>query len=110
MLGIANPSLISVDELKRSTSFNRGKTPLRLIAGSVDVATKRGIVLHLAKNAISVVARTTSVTCVRSQMVTQGGQDGPMGNVPIDVRYMRLMKCHSDMENLTEQVQSLFYS
>ena len=25
MLGIANPSLVSVDELKRSTSFNRGK-------------------------------------------------------------------------------------
>ena len=36
---------------------------LKLIAGSVDIATGREIVLHLAKNAISVVIRTTSVTC-----------------------------------------------
>ena len=64
-----------------------------MIAGSVDVATKRGIVLHLAKNAISVVARTTSVTCANLSLiqgVTQGGQNGPMENVPINVRYMRL--------------------
>ena len=92
MLGIANPSLVSVDELKRSTSFNRGKDTSKIDCRFCGHSHKRGIVLHLAKNAISVVARTTSVTCVKSQMVTQGGQNGPMEmeNVPIDVRYMRL--------------------
>ena len=78
--------------LRDPQALIEAKTPLKLIAGSVDIATERGIVLHLAKNAISVVTRTTSGTCVKSQMVTQGGQNGPMEmeNVPIDVRYMRL--------------------
>ena len=63
---------------------------LLLIAGSVDVTTRREIVLHLAKNAISVVVRTTSAICVSlSQSVTQGGQNGPMENVPINAEYMR---------------------
>ena len=47
----------------------------------------------MAKNAISVVARTTSAICVRSQSVTPEGQNRPMAmemeSVPIDVRYMR---------------------
>ena len=67
---------------------------LKLIAGSVDVITRREIVLHLAKNAISVVARTTSAICANlslSQRVTQGGQNGPMENVLINVEYMRLI-------------------
>ena len=56
MLGITNPGLVSVDELKKSTSFSRGKDTSKIDVGSVDAATERGIVLHMAKNAISVVA------------------------------------------------------
>ena len=69
---------------------------LLLTAGSVDVTTRREIVLHLAKNAISVVARTTSAICVSlslSQSVTQGGQDRPMEInvlINVNVKYMRL--------------------
>ena len=116
MLGIANPNLVSVDELRRNPqALIEARTLLKLTAGFVDITTRREIVLHLAKNAISVVARTTSAKCASlslSQSVTQGGQDRPMEiNVPINVGCMRVNEeCHDDMENLTEQVQSLFYS
>ena len=52
---------------------------------------ERGAVLHMAKSAISVVTKTTLVTCVSpSQRMTQGGQDRPMEiNVLINVEYMR---------------------
>ena len=76
----------------------------------MDAATERGIVLHMAKNAISVVARTTSAICARSQSVTPGGQNGPMKmeSVPIDVH--EICECQNDMDDLSDQVQSLFYS
>ena len=100
MLGIANPNLVSVDELKRSTNFRGKDTHKTECDRYVDVLMEREIVLHLAKNAISVVERTTIVKCVdpsrdltmMSQGVTQESQDRLMVDVPINVGCMKLMK------------------
>ena len=100
LLGIANPNnLVSVDELrKKSTSF-RGKDTHKIDLINVDVLMEREIVLHLAKNAITVVEKTTSVRWVDlvrdltnfslSQSMTQESQDRLMENV-LNAEYMRL--------------------
>ena len=65
----------------------------KLIVGTVGITTKREIVQHLAKNAISVVTKTTLAKCASlSQSMTQGGPDRPMEiDVPINVGCMTLM-------------------
>ena len=89
---------------------------------SVDVPMERVIVQLLAKNAIDAVVRTTLEKCVDlardpaslSQDMTQGGQVGPHGNgngkCSHKCRVYEVNECHDDMEDLNEQVQSLFYA
>ena len=90
MLGIVNPDLVSVDAF-RSTKKKY------MTVSSVDIPMERVIVQLLAKNAISVVVRTTLGKCVDlardltslSQDVTQEGQVKPMESADINAEYMK---------------------
>ena len=44
--------------------------------------------------------------------MTPGGQNGPMKmeNVPIRCKVHEISECQDDMEDLRDQVQSLYYS
>ena len=120
MFGIVNPSLVSVNAIRKIRIANMMKNAI-----TVDIATNGaiGIVQHFEKHVISVVKRITLewyVDPVRdlslNQVVIQGkGQIGPkeIENVHTDVVYMKFAEddCHDDMvEDLTDQVQSLFYN
>ena len=97
MLGIANPNLISVDELRKNSMISEARILTKLIVIGVDILMEREIVLHLARNAINVVEKTTSAKCVNpvrdltslSQSVTQESQDRLIVNVHAE--FMRLM-------------------
>ena len=89
ILGIANPNLVSVDEIRNKSTRND------LI--SVDVLMGRETVWLLARIASNAVVRTTLEKCAGprdltslnlSQSVTQEGQR-LMAGVPISVEYMR---------------------
>ena len=81
----------------------------------VDVLMEREIVQHLAKNAITVVEKTTSAKCVNpvrdsaslSQSVTQESQAQANGKCTKCRVHEINDECQNDMEDLSEQVQSL---
>ena len=81
MLGIVNPGLVSVDEIR-----NKSTRHVHVTVTNVDVLMGRETVQHLAKNAINVVVRTTLEKCVDlardltnlSQDMTQESQARPM--------------------------------
>ena len=101
MLGIANPNLVSVDELKRSTSF-RGKDTHKIECDKCGCSHGKRDCPAFGKNAISVVGKTTIAKCVDlvrdptdfslSQGMTQESQDRLVVDVPINVGCMKLMK------------------
>ena len=83
---------------------------------------ERDIVQHLARSAIDVVRKTTLAKCVNpqvrdltsfslSQSVTQESQARLTGRCTHKCRVHEVNEeCQNDMEDLSEQVQSLFYS
>ena len=91
MLGIVNPSLVSIKEIKNKASNMIMETQMMVIETlkvtksmiTVNGATEevKEIAQHMAKNVINVVERTTSGLCVSprnlSQNMTQEGQLGP---------------------------------
>ena len=93
MLGIANPNLVSVDELKKSTTFNKRKDNHRIECDKCGRSHGRRDCPAYGKKCHSVVAKTTLAKCASlSQSMTQESLDRLMVDVPINVGCMRLMK------------------
>ena len=79
----------------------------------MDVTTRREIAQHLTKNAISVVAKTTLAKMCKSESKRDSRRprqaNGNRCSHKCRVHEIN-EECQDDMENLTEQVQLLFYS
>ena len=112
MLGIANPNLISVDELKKSTTFNKRKDNHRIECDKCGHSHGRrdcpayGKECHKCghKNHFSKMCKSESRRDSRKLRQANGRCTHKCRVHEINE------ECQDDMENLTEQVQSLFYS
>ena len=81
------------------------------------MTTRREIAQLLAKNAINVVEKTTSQKCVDHRDLTSLSQSidsrkprQANGKCTHKCRVHEINECQNDMEDLSEQIQSLFYS
>ena len=114
MLGIANPNLVSVDELKRSIDFNRGKdaSNSKIDCRFCGCSHKKrecpafGKDCHKCghKNHFSNMCKSESKSDSRRPKWANGKCTHKCKVHEINE------ECHDDMENLSDQVQSLFYS
>ena len=115
MLGIANPNLVSVDELrKKSTSFNRGKDAFKIDCRFCGCNHKKGDCPAFGKechkcgrkNYFSKMCKSESESKRDSKRPRQANGNRCTHKCRVHV----INECHDDMEDLSEQVQLLFYS
>ena len=112
MLGIANPNLVSVDELKKSTSFNKSKDAPKIDCRYCGRNHKKGDCPAFGrechkcgrKNHFSKMCKSESKHDLRKLRQATGRCTHKC------IVHEVNEECQNDMENLTDQVQSLFYS
>ena len=112
MLGIANPNLVSVDELKRSTSYNRGKDTSKIDCRFCGCSHRKrdcpafGKECHKCghKNHFSNMCKESNVDSRRPKRANGNGKCTHRCKVH------EISKCQDDMDDLNDQVRSLFYS
>ena len=114
MLGIAIPNLVSVDELRRSTSFKRGKDASNTDCRFCGCNHKQGDCPAFGKechkcgrkNHFSNMCKSESESKCDSRRPRQANRNKCTHKCRV---HEVNEECHDDMENLTEQVQSLVY-
>ena len=118
MLGIANPNLVSVDELKRSTSY-RGKDAPRIDCRYCGDNHKKGDCPAFGrechkcgwKNHFNKMCKSSSQGFEKSESKHDSRRPRQANDkCTHKCRGHEINECQDDMEDLTEQVQSLFYS
>ena len=115
MLGIANPNnLVSVDELRKKSTNLRGKdkdthyTDCRFYG---HVTTRKEIAQLLVNFVIVVGGKTTSnLNAKLSQSHDSRKPSKANGRCTHKCRVNEINECQNDMEDMSEQVQSLVYS
>ena len=113
MLGIANPNLISVDELKKSTTFNKRKDNHRIECDKCGCSHGKrdcpayGKECHKCgrKNHFSKMCKSESKRDSRRPRQANGNRCTHRCRV-----HEVNSECQNDMDDLSDQVQSLFYS
>ena len=119
MLGIVNPGLVSVDEIRNKSTNFKGKS--HYTVGIVDVPTTKENALPLAELVIIVEGKNHFESKCRSKRGSSKSESkhdsrrpsraNGNGKCSHKCRVHEVNEeCHDDLEDLNEQVQSLFYS
>ena len=118
MLGIANPNLISVDELKKSTSF-RGKDAPKIDCRYCGCNHRKGDCPAFSrechkcgqKNHFSKMCKSSNQGFEKSESRHDSRKPRQANSrYTHKCRVHEINECQDDMEDLSKQVQSLFYS
>ena len=113
MLGIANPNLVSVDKLKKSTGFNKSKVNHRIECDKCGCSHGKrdcpvyGKECHKCghKNHFNKMCKSKSKRDSRRPRQANGNRCTHRCRV-----HEVNIECQNDMDDLSDQVQSLFYS
>ena len=116
MLGITNPGLVSVDELRRSTSFNRGKDTSKIDCRFCGRSHRKrdcpayGKECHKCgrKNHFSNMCKESKRDSRKPRQANGNGNGN--GKCTHRCKVHEICECQNDMDDLNDQVQSLFYS
>ena len=111
MLGIANPNLVSVDELKRSTSY-RGKDASKIDCRFCGRYHKKGDCPAFGKECHKCGRKNHFSNMCKSESKRDSRKPRQAtGKCTHKCKVHEVNEeCHDDMGNLNEQVQSLFYA
>ena len=115
MLGIANPNLVSVDELRRSTSFKRGKDASNSIIDCrfCRCNHKKRDSPAFGKECHKCGCKNHFSNMCKSESKSDSGRpkwaNGKCTH-KCKCKVHEISECQNDMDDLSDQVQSLFYS
>ena len=118
MLGIANPSLVNVDELKKSTSFSRSKDTHKSECKFCGCSHARrscpayGRECYKCgeKNHFSNMCRSLRSRNSESKRDSRRPRQANKKCTKCKCRVHEISECQNDMDDLSEKFQSLFYS